>query len=340
MILDMCNRLIQPTCFALLILVFSHGRVAAQRVTFDLPRTIACTVTTGHDESSAQAESSAHVSASIPISVILSGTHKFDVTQCEFEVRMLDAPLPVVDHEPKTTLVTDIQGAVSVSEESGQQAGHQLGGGGNLEGVVHAEASLSSGHHDSSSTHFEQLPARELLTTAGTIHRGTGVFFKLRKTSQNTLQGIHSLTITWESSAAWRAGTLRVLCRSTLQNGSSVQTQPSQSFLVPLYRTGDQDAQAAAEQLVDAEHLLLRLARSRSEELQRAQRSALVPQLARAEPALPKDWLERALWRRPEDIALPFETALPEEIRAALREYQKLRAAVGQQLEDTASNGA
>ena len=294
-------------------------RIGATHVVFDVEQ-----IVVGNSlESSAASEH--QIAFPLSISVILSGGAAEELVQCEFEFRTYEPVCAVTDFTPQTQLVTDVQGSVSYTRDFGDQQGKQVGGGGNVDGVVRAELSASTSTHDSTSAHFERLPTRQLLTAAGTTRRGTGVFFKMRKTSQTTLEGSHPFSVTLALPEDWRAGYLRVLCRPTLRGRGP---QPSQSFLVPICREGDREARDLARDLIDAEHRLLMLSRVHAKQVERARRPTLVHQLSLSGPELPKNWLELAIWNDPTWGPPSFERVLPSTIQQALEHFRECQQSV------------
>ncbi|MEM8681123.1 MAG: hypothetical protein AAGF97_17390, partial [Planctomycetota bacterium] len=294
--------------FLIFVLLVPTSSACAQRVMFDVGQVVAGVV---REDSTAEFD---QIIFPLSISVIQSGGKPGELVQCEFEIIARQPAEPIVDFEPKTKLVTDVQGSVSYSRDFGNQRGQEIGGGGQVDGVLHAELSASSSSHQSTSAHFERLPSRELLTAAGTTRRGTGVFFKMRKTSQTTLEGAQPFSITMELPSAWRAGYLRVMGRPTLEQGG---VQASQSFLVPIYREGDAEAEALAEAMITAEHRLLMMARVQAKQVARARRPTWAHQLSLTDPELPRNWLELTIWGDPDLGETRFERALPQTIQHA-----------------------
>jgi hypothetical protein len=47
---------------------------------------------------------------------------------------------------------------------------------------------------------------------SGTSSEGCGVFFKLKRSSQTSLEGVHDLAVTFIAPARWRGATLDVAC--------------------------------------------------------------------------------------------------------------------------------
>jgi hypothetical protein len=57
-----------------------------------------------------------------------------------------------------------------------------------------------------------RLPPKHAIVVSGTSSEGRGVFFKLKRSSQTSLEGVHDLSVTFVVPPGWRGGDVRVGC--------------------------------------------------------------------------------------------------------------------------------
>jgi hypothetical protein len=59
---------------------------------------------------------------------------------------------------------------------------------------------------------LNRLPPKQAIVVSGTLSEGRGVFFKLKRSSQTSLEGVHQLAVTFVAPGAWRGGHVDVGC--------------------------------------------------------------------------------------------------------------------------------
>jgi hypothetical protein len=59
---------------------------------------------------------------------------------------------------------------------------------------------------------MNRLPPKHAVVVSGTSSEGRGVFFKLKRSSQTSLEGVHELSVAFAVPANWRAGEVQVSC--------------------------------------------------------------------------------------------------------------------------------
>jgi len=178
-----------------------------------------------------------------------------------------DTAAMLVDYAPRTDARSDVKGVVSIkqSDESTQSVGLAFDGSYPTIGKGKAGADLAA--KTSESVQFEKLPSVQAVVASGTINRGRGVYFKLRWTSQQVLEGEKMFSVTFAVPQSWRGSLLdvSVVAQSEQKSLAGFETKDRTiglaHFVVATYRQGDQDARDAAMKLAAAESRLYALTR-------------------------------------------------------------------------------
>ncbi len=76
--------------------------------------------------------------------------------------------------------------------------------------------SISAGlvSSDTATEKINRLPPKHVVVVSGTYAEGRGVFFKLKRTSQTSLEGVHELAVTFVAPRTWRAIALEIECNA------------------------------------------------------------------------------------------------------------------------------
>lgn len=163
----------------------------------------------------------------------------------------------VVDYLPRTTMSTDIAGAMQAQrrDHSSRWLDFQLQGfapwlaGGPARGSVRGAADTAT----LTETRWEQLPPQEWRVASGVSNGGFGAYFKLRGDARSTLEGGHEFTLVLRVPRAWRGDWLVVRCEayarepSFMPGGESRRLVASRRSPVVIYSSHDPGAREAAE---------------------------------------------------------------------------------------------
>lgn len=113
----------------------------------------------------------------------------------------------VIDYWPRTELQHDVIGPIQSSNTAQQHTAFKL----NVVGGWLGAGSPANGNFDASQSkqletkeQFQRLPPRTAVLASGTTHQGHGVFFKLRRWSQSSLEGDHEFRVLFAVPQAWR----------------------------------------------------------------------------------------------------------------------------------------
>ncbi len=316
--------------FALMWTGYADALSAADRVIvhFDAP-SMATAADVTHAEFQLLNPLEKLVAVRIDVSLLTTSHQAHAVDEVVYYLQAVEQRAQVVDYAPKTTAVSDILGPIHVSTESKSGSGIQLSAGAQLDQVLNGDASISNSTNQSALETYERLPNRDVVATSGTIGRGSGVYFKLRRHSQLAIEGEHHLVMVMRVPLNWRADYLRLVCRAYGGDGRhQPQLLANESLLVPIYLDGDLVARNLAAHLLNAQHALIQIAESQHREIEKRRLPTLVHELSLADPKIPKDWVETVLWSTAETNPPDFQGRLPKSVQHAIGEYRAAQQAL------------
>lgn len=309
--------------------------LSAQCVRFDVPHTAAAEdITT--PEFLAVSPGEKLVRIRLPISSLVQLETESPLLQYLYSISgTTQHPFTVVDYAPKTTLTTDVNGFIAT--EHGNEESTSIG----VNALVPREIPLkadatakhNTGHH--ASERMERLPPKQLLSASGTMHRGTSVYFKLKPSSQTTLEGDKHFEIVARVKDSWRASMLYVRCSAFTkpkQGGFSEKSSNvcgQRGFVVGVHLAGDELARSRVQRLAESQSQLHVLADQHSRFIEEKRFPSIGHKfgamLSVVKPRIPDHWLNQLLTSG--DFH-PFERHLPQSIRAAATDYRQARAEV------------
>ena len=295
----------------------------AQSIQFDASPSVACDEVVD-PEFSANTPDEKLILVKCQVSILGIGDAGRHLSECLFHFYSPETHTRVHDFSPKTLLSTDIVGNIQIAREGEQSQGMRVGASGEAQSIVTAELSASKDDRNSEKRTYAMLPPREVISAAGTLGHGSGAYFKLRRSSQQTLEGTQSFLLTLRVPLAWRGGYLRLNCQAfnPIEHNSAPPIVSQAAFLIPLFKTGDLEAKRAALKLMSAEQGLIGLAQQSQEALRRASRPTVWYEIALKDPKVPDQWLISILRQSSEAPFLGFEQYLPNDIQ---RSIQRLR---------------
>jgi hypothetical protein len=226
-------------------------------VEFDVPYTVCCNSVAPINKASQSA--SKIVEVRVDISVLVKSGDAKDLEQVVYELRTKGQGngSAITDIAPKTSTYTDIADPLVIIDEDSTT----VSGGGELRGEYKVVGALNvnAAKTHKSTVSYSKLPPRDLVLASGFIERHQGAFFKLKPTTQDTLEGAKSFSFLMTVPTGWRAGWIDIRCHATgYRRGlhglldSKIESGLAR-FSVGLYINGDDDAQALAQQLASAQ---------------------------------------------------------------------------------------
>ena len=246
------------------------------------------------------------------------------VVECQFQFHAPERRIRVDDYLPRTTMSSDVVGNIDVQRSADDSKNLQLSVGGRFQSAVSGDFNAGGHQNQSASYRFEQLPPKQTLSASGTVARGSGVYYKLRPTSQTTLEGSHSFVIRFRANDRWRADYLRAVCVARSRDGRICGRA---SFLVPIFKHGDFDARRMARELVDYEQQLVDTATRYQRTVRKISLPTIAHELSLLPRELPENWLSLVV-HSPARQRQPFETSLPQPVRSAIDTYRDAKLAL------------
>lgn len=201
-------------------LLASVPRVALARpeVEFDLARAVECRDLTPR-ERLAQYPTQRIIDVVLPVSVRFHEVTRQDVDEISIEISGASAGLRVLDFAPQTQLASDITREIEVTTTTKKSKSLDGTLGGSLpipgaEAAARVTPSISAGlsNCETATEKMNRLPPKHVVVVSGTADEGRGVFFKLMRTSQTSLEGTHELAVTFVAPRSWQGIPLQVKC--------------------------------------------------------------------------------------------------------------------------------
>jgi len=324
-------------------------------VTFDAPPLIACGIVRNQSPAIDGADfADTHdqdrlVEAEIDISTLVTVGRAADLSQLLLRVVDPANEMAVVEYEPKTTLFSDVVKHVTVEDrvERERSAGISLSG--KFEQRVSANGTAGASDRNTTAEKYARLPQLAPLVVSGTMHRGCGVYFKLRPSTQQTLEGARKFVVRFRVPASWQGGLLHVRCEAFAEKQKPPLDQlvgrlpivesdrqevvvGRRDFQVVLYADGNPAAKANAKRLVRASQRLTRELSLRKHEIEESAYEnhwhEIRAHFHASKRIIPRNWLSEMLAQRvveSEGGTLPYEKHLPAALVASIDEYRAAR---------------
>ena len=217
----------------LLSVVAAGAMAATPFVEFDFARTAECRDVTPLERIE-QYPQQRLVELTLSVSVRFRGVLPDDVEELTVEISGASAGLRIHDFLPATQLTSDIAREIetTTTTKSARSLDATLGGALPVpyaELVAHVSPSINAGTSSGETTteKLDRLPPKHAVVVSGTSSEGRGVFFKLKRSSQTSLEGVHGLAVTFVAPAGWRGGEVHVACNAHGRRKVLWITQPA-----------------------------------------------------------------------------------------------------------------
>lgn len=186
-------------------------------VAFDVPATVLCRELPPADAD--YVGSTRLLEIELPVTVVVARGDVDRVEEVILQLHFGDDRLRVVDFSPTTQLVSEYAEDIEVKSTTGSdnRLDASLGGVLPVGGApAHVTPSITAGkteHQTATETSKRKAP-KEAVVVSAAIDRRRGVYFKLRQSSQSTLEGEHRLKVTVAADRHWSGGELTVNCNA------------------------------------------------------------------------------------------------------------------------------
>ncbi len=235
----------------------------------------------------------------------------------------------IVDYQPQTQQATAVAGNVSIERKKESNKSLGLSVNGSFESIAHGTAGSDIGTKDTSQIRYELKPPMEVVLVAGTMDRGTGVYFKLRPSPDEALEGSREFSVVMRVPDSWRGEVMYVRCEAQENRRGSYTSLGVTRFVVGLYVEGDEEALRAAENLVLAEATLRRTVAKRQRDIQKRSLPTLVHKVGALldmyDPRIPDSWLERLIYGPTNIEQYDFYGYLPPDVRNVADRYRQAK---------------
>ena len=297
------------------------------QVRFDTLPVVACRDVTD-DQFSILYPDERLLQATFEISSILERGSEGELKEFFLQMTSPQRSFHIVDYAPRTTLASDYAGGISIEKRKESSKSLGLRGAGGWESVK-VTGFGDAGSKDTLTTKYELVAPMESITASGTIQNGCGVYFKLRRSRQDTLEGAKEYQVIFRVSQHWRGDMLQIRCEARgMQRGIVHQLDEEvrcgfAELPIALYLFGDEEARVIAEQFALANQKLRTTAIQSSHEIKRRSYPTVLHELGGlldlAAPKIPSSWLEQVL--SDDAPGHSFENRLPAQVRSAASEY-------------------
>ena len=240
----------------LFVFVIFGGNIFGQSVQFDAINLVECRDVTPDDFAHAN-PNELLVEAIFSISAF-SNDESFSNTDLIYQIYSPQRSVRVFDYLPTTSVATDYAGNISLNELKEKNRGLGINASGIVGEVVNLSANTNFSNKNSTTKSYQKLPPMQLLSSSGTMERGSGVYFKLKPSSQTTLEGSKDFAVKFRVPRAWRADAIQLHCRARYRakGQKSFRRVGTADYLVALYLAGNTSGKKLATQLVQQEDSL------------------------------------------------------------------------------------
>ncbi|WP_162006730.1 hypothetical protein [Roseimaritima sediminicola] len=332
------------TCF--LLAIATPVAWAGNAIRFDLPSlAVAENVSDSRDDAGSEQNSGANarplpgqrlVRIPLRLSALVDAPEPPRIDQVMIQVYAMDSTISVVDYAPRTELASPYEGNLEIAKtaERNKHLGFTVDGGYGkmIEGTLAGDVAKK----DLETVKFRRVAPLEVVAASGTLGRGRGVYFKLRSTALQVLEGDKQFEVVLSVPQDWQSGLLDVRIEANTNKktfaglDSENRCVGRAHFVVATFVDAAPAVRQAAMQLIERETDLRSVAaRHRAET--RSGASNLLRQMASAldlgnEP-LREDWLYQVM-RGTVDPHLDRNIRrLPMQVRIAILDYQDARKA-------------
>ncbi len=243
---------------AVLIICPNAGIFAADKHTvvhFDLPSSAAATVV----ESAA---GRASLKVELKLSSMVSSPEATRIDQWLVRCQPRGQFASIIDYSPRTETGSDIASHIQVKQSKEKQQSLGVGVNGSYFSSLSGNAGLDYSKKKIDSRQFERLAPIHAVTASGTINRGTGVYFKLRWTAEQILEGQKTFQLVLDVPVTWRTGLIDISVVAQSEHRSfanweqTTKTLGAANFVIAIYREEDMHAREIARRMASAEHEL------------------------------------------------------------------------------------
>lgn len=224
-------------------------------VHFDIPPSVAADVVESH-------RGRALLQVELKLSSMISSPETARIDQWLVRCQPRGQFAAIVDYSPRTETGSDIATHIQVKQSKEKQQSLGVGVNGDYFSSLRGNAGLDHTRKNNDSLQFDRHAPVHAVTAAGTINRGTGVYFKLRWTAEQILEGQKTFQLVLDVPATWRTGLIDISVVAQSEHKSfanweqTTKTLGSANFVIAVYRSDDRHACEVARKMAHAEYQL------------------------------------------------------------------------------------
>ncbi len=266
------------------------------------------------------------------ISALVDSPQPPRIDQVMIQVHCIDSSASVADYAPRTELASPFEGNLEINQtaERNKHLGFTLNGGyGHMvEGTLAGDAAKK----DIDNVKFRRVAPLEVVAASGTLGRGHGVYFKLRSTALQVLEGDKQFEVVLSVPQAWQSGLLDVQIAANTSKktfgglDSEVRCVGRAEFVVATFLDDNPAVRQAAMTLVKREGAL-RGAAAKYQANKRPQSSSLFRQVAHVldlgQDEIRHDWMYQVMRGTVDPHLDENIRSLPMQVRIAILDYQE-----------------
>ena len=209
------------------------------------------------------------IEADVRVSVRTENGNEKDIEQLQFEISSPGERLRIIDFMPRTQIETEAANPIEVvkTSESIRSVGAGVGtalsasaGNSHVSGAITSTLPAGSAnaiHRNELKETTKKIPPGKVVVASGTLANEHGVYFKLRRSSVHSLEGIKPLSFRFVVPSQWRGDWVVISCQATgtvkhRLFKTTDEIGATKAFLA-LELSGDATAGQAARELADAQ---------------------------------------------------------------------------------------
>ncbi len=255
--------------------------------------------------------------------------------QCIVRIQPRDSSLQIIDYAPRTEMASELTTPIQVKriDEKSRSMGLSLDG--NYANMAHGNIGSDHGSKNTESVQYDRAAPVQAVIASGTFERGRGVYFKLRWTDTQVLEGERRFQVTLCVPPRWRGELVDVSVvaeaehRSLTSWESELKPIAAANFIVATYLHDDAEAASLAYQLAATEYRL----RESAMKIAARPSPTTLPQILRHvamkmdvdTPVVDTTWLARLLLGQADPHVDKTIRRLPADLRMVALDYVDAR---------------
>jgi hypothetical protein len=269
------------------------------------------------------------------LSSMIESPEKEKIDQWIVRLQPRDQGAELVDYSPRTETASDLVSPIQVKESAEQSNALGLTADTSYGHLARGKFGADRSTKNINTQQFDRVAPVQAVTASGTINRGRGVYFKLRWTALQVLEGEKNFSLTLRVPPSWRGGLIDVSVVAQSERKSiggwerESKVLGEDNFVIAAHRQGDRQAEALARALSDAEYELRSIATQQRKATSATSLPGMLRQVAiklDLEDEVANDgWLERLLRNQADPHFDKEISKMSMPIRVAVLDYVDIR---------------